>query len=394
MTKYYLDPDTRQSIESGVPKPWLAPDVATGIRARHALSYIAPDVASDTNAIVSDGGGGGGDLPEWVPENAKIHIDLVGGSPQGRAWVDGVGIVEIDTLLGTDENSSVGATSYDPENLTSDGYVAPPGEPVAGIGSLRTQVFADATVVMRTKEVPTDNDASHYLALVAADGNAGLEIDVELTSRRIHGYSWGSGDADAEILTIVNRGVAGAINVLAATITATRLDLSENGSDATTTILTADDYPVAGDSPLVAVIFAVANSYTALQSITIYDPLPSTTGLSELSETGVTNTAPTFISWEVGGLSDTTISDTVENEIDQTISSTATFASCFADAEGNPLTITVSGDARFSVISNSVHFDATGGLDSIGEPEVSCTVRATDPGGLYAEQEFPITVTA
>lgn len=29
--------------------------------------------------------------PAWVPADAKIQIDLVGGDPQGRAWVEGIG---------------------------------------------------------------------------------------------------------------------------------------------------------------------------------------------------------------------------------------------------------------------------------------------------------------
>jgi hypothetical protein len=34
-----------------------------------------------------------------VPANAVIHIDLVGGTPQGRAWVDGVGEVALTSVV-------------------------------------------------------------------------------------------------------------------------------------------------------------------------------------------------------------------------------------------------------------------------------------------------------
>lgn len=59
MSKYYLDPDTRQSIDSGMPKPWLSPDMAQAISAHRRKQWTPPDIASDIDAIADTGGGGG-----------------------------------------------------------------------------------------------------------------------------------------------------------------------------------------------------------------------------------------------------------------------------------------------------------------------------------------------
>jgi hypothetical protein len=107
-----------------------------------------------------DEGGGGGTAPDWVPADAKIHIDLVGGTPQGRAWVDGTGEVAVETLLGSDPNTdnAWGTTSYDSANLTADGYVwsASGDGAIAFLGVLRAAVVGGSTSVIRTKTLALD----------------------------------------------------------------------------------------------------------------------------------------------------------------------------------------------------------------------------------------------
>src|SRR5580765_7464155 len=79
--------------------------------------------------------GGGGSAPDWVPNNAKIHIDLIA---PGRAWTEADGEVAIDTLLGSDPNTEAGwyPTEYNPTNLTGDGYGNAAGINPALIGAL------------------------------------------------------------------------------------------------------------------------------------------------------------------------------------------------------------------------------------------------------------------
>ena len=88
--------------------------------------------------------------PRWVPADAKIHIDFLGGSPQGRAWSNGAEVA-IDTLLGNDPNTENGwgIAGYDPANLTTDGYG---GSDVAAIGFLRDAVLSGSTFAVLSKD--------------------------------------------------------------------------------------------------------------------------------------------------------------------------------------------------------------------------------------------------
>jgi hypothetical protein len=216
------------------------------------------------------------EVPAWVPTDAKIHIDLVGGSPQGRAWVEGTGEVAVETLLGADPNtdSAWGATDYDPGNLIVDGYAA--ATPIALIGVALIKVLDNATLVIRTAVA---DDVSISLAWVSEDGNDALEVDLGIGVPNVRAYSW-NGTLDSIISDAVN-GDVGELNGAAVTITATRLDIAVNGSAAIAGTVSSTDRPPG--NPLVAMLVD-ANASSPVQSITLYDPLPDTTGLSELSE--------------------------------------------------------------------------------------------------------------
>ncbi len=71
-------------------------------------------------------GEGGGGAPEWVPDAFAegIYIDLVGGDPQGRAWVFGTGEVAVDTQLGSDPNTENGwaVSGYEAGRFSANGY--------------------------------------------------------------------------------------------------------------------------------------------------------------------------------------------------------------------------------------------------------------------------------
>ena len=229
-----------------------------------------------------------------VPANAKIHIDFLGGSPQGRAWSNGAEIA-IDTLLGSDPNAvnGRGDTAYNPGYIGSFGYQVPseqvdPGViiNVAFIGAARTALLDAATFVIREKLNSHDVTlvGTINIELLSEDGNDAAEIDVGYPAHSVSGYTWNGAPAlDLLISNILNESANGAVNVLAATITSTRMDIAVNGSTAQTGTMDSSMRPPG--NPLVAAIF-ICDFRQAIQSITIYDPLPSTTGLSALSVVG------------------------------------------------------------------------------------------------------------
>jgi hypothetical protein len=216
----------------------------------------------------------GGGTPDWVPANAKIHIDLIG----NRAWSDGAAVA-VDTLLGSDPNTANawGPSLYDPAKLMADGYVTDGNDAPALIGNALIKVLDAATIVVRTKRVTTDAFGFSPVVSVSADGNDAVELDLQ--SNGVAEASSYNGSLAITISDVVNVGL-GSVNCAAVTVTVDRFDLAVNGSSAVAGVLASDDRPV--DNPLVAAIVD-PNKNNAIQSITIYDPLPDTTGLSELS---------------------------------------------------------------------------------------------------------------
>jgi hypothetical protein len=227
--------------------------------------------------------GGGGERPDWVPADAVIHIDLVGGDPQGRAWTLADGEVAVDTLLGSDPNTENGwsTTEYNSSDLTADGLV-PSDDPPAMIGSARALMVSNVTSVFVWKQVDT---AGVSVFVGSTDGNDGLTVagdGVTEVEGDVNASTYGTGTLlDATIEDIVN--VAPGINGLAMTLTSARLDLACNGSAPTSVVLTETDRPPSNPFTA-AVAFQTNPSGCALQSITLYDALPTTAGLSELSE--------------------------------------------------------------------------------------------------------------
>jgi hypothetical protein len=187
-------------------------------------------------------------------------------------------------LLGSDPNTANGQNSseYDPSLLTADGYIcnADTGVGLAFIGEARAKILDAATIVYRVVNVTGEFITTYsYFALLAADGHNAVEVDTDAPTVA---YAWHG--VSATIADTANDGFLGALNQIAATITNTRLEAALNGSAAVALTLSNVDRP--SGNPLVAVYFQTINGQDALQSITIYDPLPDTTGLSALSETG------------------------------------------------------------------------------------------------------------
>jgi hypothetical protein len=233
--------------------------------------------------------GGGGGAPDWVPANAVIHIDLVGGSPQGRAWVAGTGEVAVETLLGNDPNTfnAWGESNYDDDLLTpSFGYGTESTEGddapiVALIGNALTTTLGEFTCTIRVLDHRMDSPVDHVsLVLASMDGNDALELDVEGSALSVLGYSWG-GSLDEEIGNITNN-LNDALNCAALTVAGSRFEFAANGSTAEAGIVGETDRPPG--NPFVTAFLLLKDGGQYLQSLTLYDPLPSTAGLSELSE--------------------------------------------------------------------------------------------------------------
>lgn len=238
-----------------------------------------------TRAAEAAPDGVGNGAPDWVPTDAVIHIDLLGGTPQGRAWSNGAEVA-IDTLLGSDPNTdnAWASTEYNSANINAYGYQPLDGQPkaVAFIGTARTMLLAGATVTVKEKlnarEGAPFTETINFLA-VSTDGVDVIEIDAGYPVHGASGYSW-EGDLNLVIPNILNDNANGVMNGVAFTFVPTRLDLAVNQSVAQTGIV--DETMRPPGNPLVAALLN-CNHEQAIQSITIYDPLPDTTGLSELS---------------------------------------------------------------------------------------------------------------
>lgn len=320
-------------------------------------------------------------VPAWVPEafadGIWIEPRVIDGFATGRAWVAGVGVVDVDTLLGADPNTEDqwGETLYDEAGLTADGYQRPTSDSFAFIGAARTMLVAGATTQFRLKVSPTANDVN--FVLLGADDAIELDINPSLY---VDAYSY-NGSYSERINGIVNTLDGGVVNVVACTFTPTRGEYAANGSEPSTGVLDETDWPIGGITA--ASLYADGPIY----SIGIRPADADASNLTALSQTGITNTAPSGITIEWAGFDGTVPEDRVDNIEGQLTT---------ADADGNPVTYTLvdDPDPRWSLFLGSIlRFNVSGGLDYETEPSYSVTVRATDPGGLYVEEEFTITVT-
>jgi hypothetical protein len=208
-----------------------------------------------------------GGVPSWVPANAKIHIDFVGGTPQGRAWCDGAEVA-IETLI-EDYLSS----RLSPDGLT---YLAPFTGPALAkaLGSFtcRVQYFWPVGLTQgRLDDAFYTGEATESYALQ-------LSLDFPLKKVQFQGFN--------EInLLLLNAPLqpAGGYNTYAMTLTTIgdggRMEFAVNGSVVTSGVYDADDRPASDPFTLAF----VRDGTLCIQSITFYDPLPTTAGLSALS---------------------------------------------------------------------------------------------------------------
>lgn len=242
------------------------------VDAIYAADREVSSVHVEQNSLTGlwESGEGGGGL-EWIPEGATVHIDFV----NNRAWTIDDGVVAINTLLGEDETATAfdGASGYNAANLGVDGYTAD-GVAIALIGVAKTRSIDGGTFRLKWKNGSANN------GYVLVFGNAAV------TNSLFYTYSIG----DSKILAESWFGYAaqslgydptiGNVNVVALTALSGRSEFAVNGSSVVAGALTSDDWPAENYD----VVYLDPDTGHILQTLTIYDALPDTTGLAALSE--------------------------------------------------------------------------------------------------------------
>lgn len=217
----------------------------------------------------------------WWDETALVDIDFV----NDRAWTAADGEVAISTLVGADPDSdnSYGPTEFLSENMEADGYhfILDSGLPqgtmsLAAIGVLETILLAGATFRVQWKWRDTGTADDTVLALAKSDGSNVNYLWVNGVSGRVSFSDWNG--SFEEVLDGSIDLDAGDHNCVAATVAGSRAEFSVNGSDAQAVEDTFDAIP---SGTTVALLSLAPTS--VLQTLTVYTPLPDTTGLAELS---------------------------------------------------------------------------------------------------------------
>lgn len=253
---------------------------ATSIRVK--VKGTTPPIQSTTFAVTVDDVAG-----DWIPENAVMHIDLV----NDRAWWGGSeqedGSIAINTVLGEDTNLEVSlgvVTTYNPANLTANGYTFADDEKPAFIGQLLTLLLAGATMVFKFKKGATGSDGS-FVMMSQGGQNKAVELDFNIgaaTNGKLEAYAY-SGDFDLlSDADQMNKG-EGVINRVGVTVVpASRFEFAANGRTAYPGVITSAEYPTADAGEIICAGISLRNT-DSLQEITIYAALPSSVGLPALT---------------------------------------------------------------------------------------------------------------
>jgi hypothetical protein len=192
---------------------------------------------------------------------------------QDAAYVDGVGVVAVNTLLGTDSNADNywgGSSVYDSEDLTADGLV--PADIVAVIGAARTLLTTASGVsaVLRVTNAGSAGTGNFYIS--SASGNSAYNVSVQSNGAAnvfadVSGANFDIGvtmdpfsDNSKVGFTIAQPSSTGAV--------------CANGSAADTDTIAAEDWPGSGEE-FVAVAYVMSDPEDpiALAGLTIYAPV-------------------------------------------------------------------------------------------------------------------------
>ena len=217
--------------------------------------------------------------PEWVPDDAVIHIDFLGGAPQGRAWTEAAGEVGIATLLGNDPavyDYVPNDTGYNASLITSNGYdPRGSGLQTAFIGAARTKILAGVTMRLVQKRMIVDVNSARALSLVSENGDEERSFAIGIATVGASRTGSSGRTSSPVLLNVVN-----GIEAMAFTHTSARMEIAAMGHGAEGELI---ELIITSPAPMIGAWIDYTKNYATVQSITIYDPLPTTAGLPELS---------------------------------------------------------------------------------------------------------------
>lgn len=215
-----------------------------------------------------------GGEPDWWPADSKVAIDFI----NDRAWTIEDGPVAISVLLGFDqdaEDAGWPGGEYDPADLGPTGYNQTTPAP-AYIGRAKTRLLAGATTRFQVLSGAIGSGLPLFLGDVP--GEAGIYVEFIEADSSFRFLSTGGAALDA---TVAGAFVPSQVNCLAITLTPTRGEAATNGSLIVTDTVDTNDWPTGVDP--IAFGLINTNDEMIVQTITIYDALPSTAGLAALS---------------------------------------------------------------------------------------------------------------
>lgn len=218
------------------------------------------------NWMATAEGGGGSGVPEWVPTDAKIYIDLV----NDRAWTEDDGEVAINTLLADDpDNGFQGLLAVVSEGegavITSSDDDVSAGAKF--IGSALASVLAGSTLLLDYEADGSDQVTHLTIELFSPpDFNSDDRIFV-------------FGGTDITLNDAAGSYNAGAYNVsdgankLAATFSSTKIAVSSNGAVTTSHADPLHPDPITAAAVLFNVNGNEGNPSTLkVRTITVFDP--------------------------------------------------------------------------------------------------------------------------
>jgi len=252
------------NIVGWLDNPVMGAVAPTAINITGAQTTPLPTQAATAKALVSVIAG---DVSAWPPAGATVHVDFLRGG-----WVQGVGNVNINTLIGADPNWS--GSGYYPDAITAygyDWYGLGKSDSPCGIGALRTAVLrGDSTIIKLQTGV---GEFQEWIEFSLNPATKAYAFNIYNTGDDATGY--GSLFFDTPGLSVMLGNVwqkqtgPNIVNVVGFNIVnSNRIDLAANDRDAGTQAITDTQTPP-GD-PL-----AVVNllGYGPIASITTYPTL-------------------------------------------------------------------------------------------------------------------------
>ena len=215
--------------------------------------------------------------PAWVPSGAKIHIDFLGGTPQGRAWLEGTGVVALNSVVDLHGHAIVSQGV----RVFFDTGLSP-----AFIGAAMTWLNAHVRQFTFTVEWQDSSTADPHpdagVAIVfasenAASGVAGVDVGSRSAALSYLGAYASDTNGNYDVLGTL---VVDGINKIAFRYLNNDTYASAFMGGA------AIEGPTDGLHNSAYTLFCLGDGYSHcgyVRSFTLYDPLPTTAGLSALS---------------------------------------------------------------------------------------------------------------